>query len=135
MRSKLRSAVAAGQNDPVKSPNPWLSSLLLSASALALICAATSSALAQTPPTPDPRQYGLTLIGAPTAWAAGYSGAGVTIAVGDTGIALTPLRPAGTARIGERRVDVVAEGEFVERDAGIIVIACEGARIVVRKKA
>lgn len=56
-------------------------------------------------------------------------------AVGDVGISITPLRPAGTARIGERRVDVVAEGEFVERDAAITVIACEGARIVVRKKA
>jgi len=64
------------------------------------LLAASASALAQTPPTPSPLQYGLTLIGAPIAWAAGYTGAGVTIAVGDTGIA-TNQTPAGFTGAGK----------------------------------
>jgi membrane-bound serine protease (ClpP class) len=54
--------------------------------------------------------------------------------VGAEGIAITPLRPAGTARIGERRVDVVAEGAFVASGESIVVLLAEGARVVVRKK-
>jgi membrane-bound serine protease (ClpP class) len=50
------------------------------------------------------------------------------------GIAITPLRPAGTARIGDRRVDVVAEGAFIASGEAIVVTVAEGARIVVRKK-
>lgn len=55
--------------------------------------------------------------------------------VGREGVAITPLRPAGTARIDERRVDVVAESELIEAGAEIEVIAAGGTRIVVRRKA
>jgi membrane-bound ClpP family serine protease len=55
--------------------------------------------------------------------------------VGREGVALTPLRPAGTARIDDRRVDVVAENEWIEAGADVVVIAAEGARVVVRRKA
>ena len=55
--------------------------------------------------------------------------------VGGEGVALTPLRPAGKALIDGRRVDVVAEGDFIEPEAAVVVIAGEGARVVVRKKA
>lgn len=51
------------------------------------------------------------------------------------GVALTPLRPAGKALVGEKRVDVVTDGTFVERNAPIVVVATEGTRIVVREKA
>lgn len=54
--------------------------------------------------------------------------------VGAEGIAITPLRPAGTARIGDRRVDVVAEGAFVATGEPIVVLLAAGARVVVRKK-
>jgi membrane-bound serine protease (ClpP class) len=54
--------------------------------------------------------------------------------VGADGIAITPLRPAGTARIGDRRVDVVAEGAFIASGEAVVVTVAEGARIVVRKK-
>jgi len=54
--------------------------------------------------------------------------------VGAEGVALTPLRPSGTARIGDRRVDVVAEGTFVACGEAIVVSVAEGARVVVRKK-
>lgn len=54
--------------------------------------------------------------------------------VGTEGVALTPLRPAGTARIGNRRVDVVAEGALIASGEPVVVTLAEGARIVVRKK-
>lgn len=55
--------------------------------------------------------------------------------VGTSGVALTPLRPAGKALLDGRRLDVVAESEFVDADTEVIVAAVDGARIVVRKKA
>jgi membrane-bound ClpP family serine protease len=49
-----------------------------------------------------------------------------------TGTAATVLRPSGTAIINGRRVDVVTEGDLVERGAPIRVVAVEGMRVVVR---
>ena len=51
--------------------------------------------------------------------------------VGKRGTALTPLRPAGTALIEGRQVDVVTEGRFIERNTPIQVILVEGNRVVV----
>jgi len=53
--------------------------------------------------------------------------------VGQCGAALTPLRPSGTAMFGDQRMSVVAEGEFIERDARVEVIAVQGSRVVVRR--
>ena len=50
-----------------------------------------------------------------------------------TGVALTQLRPSGTASINGRRVDVVTEGGLIERGTAVKVVAVEGARIVVRE--
>lgn len=55
--------------------------------------------------------------------------------LGQTGEALTTLRPAGTARIGGRKVDVVAQGDFIERGSPVTVIVHEGVRVVVRQSA
>src|SRR5580704_3808636 len=52
--------------------------------------------------------------------------------VNQTGTAFTRLRPAGTALINGRRVDVVTEGQLVERGAPVKVVAVEGMRVVVR---
>jgi len=52
--------------------------------------------------------------------------------VGQEGVALTPLRPAGTARIGERRVDVVSDGEVIDPNTRIRVVEVKGNRVVVR---
>jgi membrane-bound serine protease (ClpP class) len=54
--------------------------------------------------------------------------------MGEQGRSLTPLRPAGSASIGGRKVDVVAESDFIEPDEAIVVVREEGLRIVVRKK-
>ena len=51
--------------------------------------------------------------------------------LGKSGTALTPLRPAGTARIGGRRVDVVTVGDFIARDSAVKVVEVEGPKIFV----
>ncbi len=48
------------------------------------------------------------------------------------GITITPLRPAGTAIFGNRRVDVVTEGDFLPAGAAVVVVLDEEYRKVVR---
>ncbi len=52
---------------------------------------------------------------------------------GKTGKAFTDLRPSGTAIIKNKRVDVVTEGEYINRGAKIIVRKIEGSRVIVEK--
>jgi len=52
--------------------------------------------------------------------------------VGLTGVALTDLRPSGTALIGEERVDAVSESEWIEEGTGVKIVSSEGYRVVVR---
>lgn len=52
--------------------------------------------------------------------------------LGDVGRTETYLRPAGKARFGSVLVDVVSEGEYVERGEQVEVIERHGNRIVVR---
>ncbi len=54
--------------------------------------------------------------------------------VGTQGNAVTDLRPAGIAVIDGKRVDVVTRGDYLEKDAAIIVTAVTGNQIIVRKK-
>lgn len=53
--------------------------------------------------------------------------------IGKTGVALTSMRPAGTALIDDERIDVVTEGTFIAKDQKIKVIKVEGSRVVVRE--
>jgi len=53
--------------------------------------------------------------------------------MGQAGRAITALRPAGTAMIGNSRVDVVTEGDFIDKDTPIKVVEVEGMRVVVRR--
>ena len=53
--------------------------------------------------------------------------------VGQDGVAITDLRPAGTALIGPERVDVVTEGEYVPQGRAVRVVRSEGYRHVVRR--
>jgi membrane-bound serine protease (ClpP class) len=53
--------------------------------------------------------------------------------VGAKGVALTTLRPSGTAKFGEEVMDVVTEGEFVSAKDEIMVKEVRGAQIIVRK--
>ena len=52
---------------------------------------------------------------------------------GRSGVARTPLRPSGTADIDGEPVDVVAEAEFIDQGAPIVVVLDQGYRRVVRR--
>lgn len=52
--------------------------------------------------------------------------------IGKKGVTITPLRPSGTVRIDDERIDVVAEGSFIENNTDVKVVKVEGSRIVVR---
>ena len=49
------------------------------------------------------------------------------------GIALSILRPAGIAKIDGKRVDVVADGSWIESGKSIKVTRVEGVRILVKE--
>lgn len=52
--------------------------------------------------------------------------------LGQTGIALSDLRPSGVIEIDKRRVDVVSEGGYVARGSVVEVVRVEGNRVTVR---
>ena len=55
--------------------------------------------------------------------------------LGQRGAALTQLRPAGRAQFGERVVDVVSAGSFVNRGEEVEVLQVAGNRVVVQRLA
>lgn len=50
-----------------------------------------------------------------------------------TGEALSQLRPSGKANLNGQQLDVVTEGDLIERGEKIKVVQVEGTRIVVRR--
>ncbi len=48
------------------------------------------------------------------------------------GVAITTLRPSGTANINDKKVDVVSEGEMILKNTKIKVTDVKGNRIVVK---
>ena len=53
--------------------------------------------------------------------------------LGTTGVAETNLRPSGNGRFGERLVDVVTEGDLIEKGARITIVEVQGSRVVVKR--
>jgi membrane-bound serine protease (ClpP class) len=53
------------------------------------------------------------------------------IQAGQTGTAITLLRPSGKAKIGGEVYDVVTQGDFVPKGSGIRVLKIRGAKIIV----
>lgn len=53
--------------------------------------------------------------------------------VGVVGEALTDLRPSGTAAFAGEKLDVVSEGDWIERGTRVVVVRSEGYRHVVRE--
>ena len=51
--------------------------------------------------------------------------------LGLEGVTLTALRPAGTARFGEERLDVVSAGDWVDAGAPVRIVGADGYRHVV----
>jgi membrane-bound serine protease (ClpP class) len=52
--------------------------------------------------------------------------------IGRDGVAVTDLRPSGTARVGDERLDVITEGEYVSQGSRVQVVQSDGYRHVVR---
>ncbi len=52
--------------------------------------------------------------------------------LGRTGMTLTPLRPSGAMALGEKRVDVITAGEFIEKGVEVKVVDVRGNRVEVR---
>jgi len=52
--------------------------------------------------------------------------------LGKEGKTITDLRPSGAALIGDQKIDVVSESEFISKDTEIKVIKIEGSKVVVR---
>ena len=46
-------------------------------------------------------------------------------------MATTFLRPAGKAEFGERVIDVVTEGDYIEKGSKVKILAIKGNRVVV----
>jgi len=65
---------------------------------------------------------------------AGYTSAqmGLKDLVGQEGVALTQLRPVGVARFGNKKVDVVSEGEVIDAGSRVRVIEVKSNRVMVR---
>ena len=53
--------------------------------------------------------------------------------IGQVATTVTDLRPAGTARVGDERIDVVSEGEFIASGCSVRILRAEGYRLVVRE--
>lgn len=58
-----------------------------------------------------------------------------SITVGMTGITASSLRPTGKAMFGDKYVDVVSDGAYIDHDTKIEVIRLAGNRIIVRSVA
>ncbi len=54
--------------------------------------------------------------------------------IGAVGVALTDLRPAGTAFINNKRIDVVTDGEYIRNGTQIVVNFIQGSKVVVEEK-
>lgn len=58
---------------------------------------------------------------------------GAAVLLGQSGVALTLLRPSGKAEINGQLVDVISEGGFIPESSPVQVVECSGKRVVVRK--
>lgn len=59
---------------------------------------------------------------------------GMADLAGKEGVTVSYLRPAGVAEFDGQRVDVVAEGTFIDANRPVKVILVDGNRVVVREK-
>jgi membrane-bound serine protease (ClpP class) len=53
------------------------------------------------------------------------------VEIGEEGVAITDLRPAGTAKIGDRHIDVYSEGGYILKGTKIKVLSVQNAGVKV----
>lgn len=113
--------------DQVQAPLLKLSIALIGSAAIAALIARL---------LPSSPLFGRLVLSAATRRSEGFASAADTPSlVGQAGTAVTPLRPAGTALFGERRIDVVTSGEYIDAGSGVRVVECHGHRVVVEADA
>jgi membrane-bound serine protease (ClpP class) len=103
----------------------WLSSSVIMTVALAMVAAYF---------LPKTRMWNKLVLATEMEATRGYHSAGdedFQSYLGQTGTALTPLRPAGAVRIGNKRIDALTAGDFIASESPIRVIEVEGSKIVV----
>jgi membrane-bound serine protease (ClpP class) len=99
-------------------------SLLISAAGFWLV----AGVLPQTP------LFRKMVLGSATSRVAGYTASADTSSrVGQRGITETRLNPAGAARFGTERLNVVARGDFINAGEAVIVAETHGNRIIVER--
>lgn len=66
--------------------------------------------------------------------AAGYTGSSdLSALLHKRGVALTPLRPAGTVELDGERMDVSSLGDYIDKGESVEVIRVEGSKLLVKK--
>ena len=53
--------------------------------------------------------------------------------LGAKGTTVTPLRPSGIGEFGDKRLDIIARGSFIDKSTSIVVAEVHGSRIIVEK--
>jgi len=53
--------------------------------------------------------------------------------VGLSGVTVSTLRPSGIADIGDKRIDVVTDGEYIDPGQRVTVVLVDGNRVVVER--
>lgn len=61
----------------------------------------------------------------------GAGDSGLESLLGQHGVTLTPMRPAGMVELAGRPMSVLTDGEYLERGTPVRVVKVEGGRIVV----
>ena len=75
------------------------------------------------------------ILGSRTSASEGYVSApteGDADLVGQEGVTVSELRPVGVGMFGGRRLDIIAEGEYIDEKTAVRIIEARGSRIVVR---
>lgn len=62
------------------------------------------------------------------------SGSDLSALLNKSGVTTGPLRPSGIALIDGKRIDVLAESLFIDKDKKIKVVKVEGNRVIVREE-
>lgn len=52
----------------------------------------------------------------------------------ETGVATTDLRPAGSIKINDKKIDAVTQGEYLDKDTSVRVIEVTGNQIIVKEE-
>lgn len=60
-----------------------------------------------------------------------YGGSDLSALVGQEGVTLTTLRPAGTVLVKDKRLDVSSLGDYIPKDVAVRVVKTEGSKIFV----